>query len=107
VERVLCLSNTSSVTYKIANLGFTLISTIHYAVWIAVAVIGFGAILITVTVGSWDLLVWLLKEDWRTTSFAIPKWSSIAAVVAFFAGHALSSFGDFWEEIGKRHRFNE
>jgi hypothetical protein len=97
VEQAQTVRTAPSITNKIANCGFTLISTIHYTVWIVVAVIGFGGLLITVTVGSWDLLVWLLKADWRTTNFAIPKWSGIAAVVAFFAGHALSSFGDFWE----------
>lgn len=56
----------------------------------ALFVVVLVSVVVGVTFGVWDILVWLFKADWRTTHFEVPLWSLAFYVVAWVLERVVS-----------------
>ena len=72
-----------------------LIGGIFVIVFISVIIIIIISFTTALTVGLWDLLIWLLKADWRTTDFVVPKWAAIIFIVSYLINQIMGKLWDY------------
>ena len=71
---------------------------------LAAAAVAIGAVLVFIVVGLWDLLVWLVNADWKTTSFVVPIWAGIIAAATSVSAWVLMGAGDWFDKISEQFR---